>query len=57
MSMTRYCFYLCSEFLMCETTQVENETLNAGCLFFIDDVVRLVGFCLLCKKFDENDGF
>ena len=42
---------------MCETTQVENETLNAGCLFFIDDVVRIVGFCLLCKKFGETMNF
>ena len=48
---------LCSAVLMCETTHVENETLNAGCLFFIDDVVRIVGFCLLCKKFSERMHF
>ena len=45
---------LCSAVLMDQTTHVENETLNAGCLFFIDDVVRIVGFCLLCKKLNEN---
>src|SRR6218665_423535 len=39
---------------MDQTFDMENETLNAGCLFFIDDVVRIVGFSLLCKRFSEN---
>ena len=44
---------LCSSVLVNHTTST--ETLNAGCLFFIDDVVRLVGCWLLCKKFNENN--
>ena len=48
---------LCSAVLMDHTTHVENETLNSGCLFFIDDVVRIVGFYLLCKTFRENMHF
>src|SRR6218665_3303356 len=44
---------LCSSILIGRATHIENETLNAGCLFFIDDVVRIVGCCLLCKKFSE----
>src|SRR6218665_3346347 len=31
-----------------------SETLNAGCLFFIDDVLRIVGFCLLSRKFSGH---
>src|SRR6218665_2336853 len=48
---------LCSSIFIGLSTHIENETLNAGCLFFIDDVVRIVGFYLLCKKFRENDRF
>ena len=48
---------LCSAGLMNQTTHMNYETLNAGCLFFIDDVVRIVGFCLLCKRFTEYTNF
>ena len=45
---------LCSSVLEGQTTGFEIETLNAGCLLFIDDIARIVGFCLLCKRFTEN---
>ena len=45
---------LCSAVFIDETTNAENETLNAGCLSFIDDVSRIVGFCLAWKTFIEN---
>src|SRR6218665_2502740 len=44
---------LCSVVLAEQTTQGENETLNAGCLLFIDDVARLIGLCLLHKKIND----
>src|SRR6218665_299603 len=43
---------LCSSVFMSHTSRL--ETLNAGCLFFIDDVVRIVGLLLLCKTFNEH---
>jgi len=45
---------LCSAVLMGQTTYVEKETLNAACLFFIDDVVRIVGFWLLIITCRDN---
>ena len=45
---------LCSAVLMGQTTYVEKETLNAACLFFIDDVVRIVGFWLLLITCRDN---
>ena len=30
------------------------ETLNAGCLFYIDDVVRIIGFYLLFRRIQDN---
>src|SRR6218665_2936198 len=45
---------LCSSVLESPTTDIEIETLNAGCLLFIDDVARIVGLSLLYKKFNEN---
>src|SRR6218665_1197207 len=45
---------LCSAVLEGQTTGIEIETLNAGCLVFIDDIARIVGICLLCKRFTEN---
>src|SRR6218665_2085035 len=41
---------LCSAVLVDETSQENKETLNAGCLLFIDDVARIVGLCVLRKK-------
>src|SRR6218665_1017735 len=41
---------LCSAVLVDQTPQEEKETLNAGCLLFIDDVARIVGLCVLHKK-------
>ena len=33
-----------------DSPQELKETLNAGCLLFIDDVARIIGLCLLHKK-------
>src|SRR6218665_2119648 len=33
-----------------QTCEKNKETLNAGCLLFIDDVARIVGLCLLYRK-------
>src|SRR6218665_674197 len=44
---------LCSAVLVDRTPQEEKETLNAGGLLFIDDVARIVGFCILHKKITE----
>ena len=46
---------LCSSVLMDQTSQEDRETLNAGCLLFIDDVARIVGLCVLYKKITENN--
>ena len=40
--------------LIDQTTFMKNETLNATCLFFIDDVVIIVGFCLLIITCRDN---
>ena len=45
---------LCSTVFMSEKSDLESETLNASCLFFIDDVVRIVGWCLLCRKINDK---
>src|SRR6218665_420927 len=44
---------LCSAVLVDRTPEEENETLNAGCLLFIDDVARIVGLCVLHKKITD----
>ena len=41
--------------LVHQTSQKDKETLNAGCLLFIDDVVRIVGLCVLHKKITDNN--
>src|SRR6218665_1853368 len=33
----------------------DKETLNAGCLLFIDDIARIVGLCVLQKKITEDN--
>src|SRR6218665_677229 len=44
---------LCSAVLMDQTYQEYKETLNAGCLLFIDDVTKIVGLTVLQRKFTE----
>src|SRR6218665_790624 len=44
---------LCSALLIDQTPEEETETLNAGCLLFIDDVSRIVGLCVLQKKITD----
>ena len=44
---------LCSPVLQEPPVFLQSETINAGCLFFIDDVIRIVGFCLLSRRFSE----
>jgi len=46
---------LCLAVLSDQTYSMDKETLNAGCLLFIDDVARIVGLCLLYKKIIYND--
>src|SRR6218665_2359872 len=46
---------LCSAVFMGQTSKEDKESLNAGCLLFIDDVARIVGLCLLQKKITENN--
>jgi len=41
---------LCLAVLMDKTSQENKETLNAGCLLFIDNVARIVGLCVLQKQ-------
>src|SRR6218665_3041953 len=41
---------LCSAVLVNKMPQEEKETINAGCLLFIDDVARIIGLCVLHKK-------
>ena len=48
---------LCSAVLTNDTIQVGDDTLNAGCLFFIDNVVRAVGLHLIYKKLSEDMQF
>ena len=45
----------CSAVLMGQTPEEDNESLNAGCLLFIDDVARIVGLGVLQKKITENN--
>jgi len=45
---------LCLAVLMDETSKEHEETLNAGCLLFIDDVARIVGLCVLQKRITED---
>ena len=44
----------CLAVLVDQTSQKDKETLNAGCLLFIDDVARIVGLCVLHKKITNN---
>jgi|SRR6218665_248345 len=45
----------CSTVITDQTAQEEKETLNAGCLLFIDDIARIVGLCALHKKIIDNN--
>ena len=45
----------CSSVLVDHSSEDDDETLNAGCLLFIDDVARLVGLCALHKKITDNN--
>ena len=47
--------HLCMTVLADHTPQNDKETLNAGCLLFIDDVARIVGLCVLHKKITDNN--
>src|SRR6218665_1243637 len=44
---------LCIAVLTDQTPPEENETLNAGCLLFIDDIARSIGLCVLHKKITD----
>ena len=44
----RFCFAVVDQ-----TSQEDKETLNAGCLLFIDDIARIVGLCVLQKKISD----
>src|SRR6218665_2188177 len=46
---------LCLVVLMAQTSEEDKESLNAGCLLFIDDIARIVGLCVLQKKITENN--
>jgi len=46
---------LCSAVLVDQTSQEDKETLNAGCLLFMDDVARIVGLCVLHRKITEDN--
>src|SRR6218665_3049593 len=41
---------LCSAVFIGQTSEEEKETLNSGCLLFIDDIARIVGLCALHRK-------
>ena len=43
----------CLTVLTDQTHQERKETLNVGCLLFIDDVARIFGLCLLNKKIND----
>src|SRR6218665_1989020 len=45
----------CQSVLSDHTFQKDEEILNAGCLLFIDDIARIVGFYLLHKKITETN--
>src|SRR6218665_2149268 len=44
----------CLSILLDRTSQENKETLNAGCLLFIDDVARVAGLCVLNMKITDN---
>jgi len=46
---------LCAVVLMDQTSKGDKDSLNAGCLLFIDDVARIVGLAVLHKKITENN--
>jgi len=46
---------LCLAVVVYQAPQNNEETLNAGCLLFIDDVARIVGLCVLHKKITGNN--
>src|SRR6218665_3265838 len=46
---------LCSAVLMDQTSNGHKETLNPGCLLYIDDVARVVGLCVLQKRITESN--
>src|SRR6218665_1072145 len=46
---------LCSAIQLNQTSKDNREMLNAGCLFFIDDVARIVGLCALHKRITEDN--
>ena len=42
---------LCSRLILNQTTEEEeNETMNAGCLLYIEDIARIIGFYLLFRQ-------
>src|SRR6218665_2590754 len=45
----------CSAVLVDQTSQENIESLNSGCLLFIDDVARIVGLCVLQKRITESN--
>src|SRR6218665_5758 len=48
---------LCSPVLQNPAMFFQSETLNASCLLFVDDVIRIVAFCLLSRNFSERNIF
>src|SRR6218665_1507207 len=48
---------LCSAVLIDDTSHGKSETINGGCLFFIEDVVKIAGFCLLFKQINDKKLF
>src|SRR6218665_3493121 len=46
---------LCSAVLVDQNSTDDKETLNAGCLLFIDDIARIVGLCVLQIKITEGN--
>lgn len=50
---------ICSAVLIEQTTHMDNETLNASCLFFNDDIDRIIEFCFQKEYgcFQETDLF
>lgn len=48
---------ICFAVLIEQTFYGESETMNAACLFFIEDIVRIIGFCLLFKQINDKKFF
>src|SRR6218665_3237890 len=46
--------HCCFAVLADKTSKKDKETLNAGCLLFVDGVARIVGLCVLHKKITDN---